>query len=271
MTFASRLKWAFLGGLGGSAALRYWQIRNQYSKSPCVAVLPFTGEIGSNYLQHGFWSTEVELEKAFSLSNLKAVCVVVNSPGGSAVQSDLIMHRIRALSRKNNIPVYSFVEDAALSGGYLIALSGDSIYANVNSQVGSIGAITEFFNVSQLLAQHGVHTETIASGDSKPGLFPFRPVTDAQLAAHQQNVCEVHENFVEVVKARRKGKLQASDNVLFQGSHWTGRRAAELGLIDGCASLHEVMEANYGDVRMVVLGSGSGLSHSLLGLIGGLI
>ena len=85
------------------------------------------------------------LERAFSVPGARAVALVINSPGGSAAQSHLIFKRIRALAEEKKLPVIVFVEDAAASGGYMIACAGDEIFADPSSIVGSIGVVSASF------------------------------------------------------------------------------------------------------------------------------
>ena len=111
--------------------------KSWFDRSPVVPVLRLSGAIGiSSPLSPGLnlSSLAEQIEKAFSVKNAKAVALQINSPGGSPVQSKLIFNRIRALAEENNIPVYSFVEDVAASGGYWLALAGDEVYADDSSR-----------------------------------------------------------------------------------------------------------------------------------------
>ena len=105
------------------------------------------------------------IEKAFSMRGAKAVAIQINSPGGSAVQSMLIYKRIRALAAEKGLKVYVFAEDVAASGGYLLALAGDEIYADPSSIVGSIGVITATFGLNELIAKIGVERRVYTAGD----------------------------------------------------------------------------------------------------------
>lgn len=87
---------------------------------------------------------EKSIDRAFDVKKVKprAVCLEVNSMGGSACQSNLIYNRIRSMAKENEIPVITFAEDAALSGGYWLALAGDEIFVDQNTFIGSIGALS---------------------------------------------------------------------------------------------------------------------------------
>jgi ClpP class serine protease len=95
---------------------------NWFKNTPKVAILEMKGKIGVG-CDLSFNKIRSSIDKAFSKSNLKAVCIVINSPGGSAVQSELIAEYLLLKSQKTGIPLFSFVEDCAASGGYLIACS----------------------------------------------------------------------------------------------------------------------------------------------------
>ena len=113
-----------------------------------IPVLRFSGAIGmSTPLRPGLaLSTSAgAIERAFSMRGAKAVAIQINSPGGSAVQSVLIYKRIRALAEEKGLKVYVFAEDVAASGGYLLAIAGDEIYADASSIVGSIGVVSASF------------------------------------------------------------------------------------------------------------------------------
>src|SRR5690606_2150862 len=110
--------------------------------APVVTVVRLTGPIGfSTPLSPGMTlsSAAKTLERAFAVKQAKAVAIVINSPGGSPVQSHLIFQRIRSLAEEHKKKVFVFVEDVAASGGYMIACAGDEIFADPSSITGSIG------------------------------------------------------------------------------------------------------------------------------------
>src|SRR4029453_11397406 len=102
-------------------------------------------------------------ERAFSMSNIKAVALAINSPGGSAVQSHLIFKRIRALADEKKGPVFAFVEDVAASGGYMIACAADEIICDTSSIVGSIGVVGGSFGLAKLIEKMRVEPRLYAS------------------------------------------------------------------------------------------------------------
>jgi signal peptide peptidase SppA len=219
-------------------------------RAPLVPVLRFSGAIGVvTPLKPGLSlsTSAAAIEKAFSMRGAKAVAIQINSPGGSAVQSMLIYRRIRALAAEKGLKVYVFAEDLAASGGYLLALAGDEIYADASSIVGSIGVITASFGVHELIAKIGVERRVITAGANKDTLDPFLPEKPEDVERVKAIQLDVHAAFIDLVKERRGAKIAASGETLFTGEFWSGKKALELGLIDGLADLRSKMRAIYGD------------------------
>ena len=220
---------------------------------PLVPVLRFSGPIGvSSPFKPGLALATVAsaIEKAFSMRGAKAVAIQINSPGGAAVQSTLIYKRIRALAEEKDLKVYVFAEDVAASGGYMLALSGDEIYADESSIVGSIGVISATFGFPGLMEKIGVERRVYTAGANKDVLDPFLPEKSQDVKRIKAIQEDVHRAFIEMVRTRRGDKLQKSDKELFTGEFWSGRTALELGLIDGLADLRSKMREVFGeDVR----------------------
>jgi signal peptide peptidase SppA len=238
-----------------------------FNRSPVVPVLRFSGPIGmATPLRPGLAIASVAgpIEKAFSLSKLPTVAIVINSPGGSPVQSHLIFRRIRQLAREKNKRVYVFCEDIAASGGYFLALAGDEIYADPSSIVGSIGVISASFGLNRFIERFGIERRVHTSGRDKGALDPFQPERPEDVARLQELQRDVHEVFTGVVRERRAGKLVGSEKELFSGAFWSAGRAVELGLIDGLADLRAKMQALHGDkvrLKAVPLSQGGLLSR----------
>src|SRR5262249_12679155 len=220
-----------------------------FNRGPIVPVLRFTGPIGMvTPLRPGLALATVAgpIEKAFHYSRLPSVAVVVNSPGGSPVQSHLIFSRIRQLAAEKGKRVYVFCEDVAASGGYFLALAGDEIYADPSSIVGSIGVISASFGLNRLMERYGIDRRVYTSGKDKGALDPFqpeRPEEIERLKAVQRNV---HGVFIGVVRDRRAGRLKGADEDLFSGTFWSATKALQLGLIDGIADLRSKMQQLHG-------------------------
>lgn len=220
------------------------------NSAPVVPVLRFTGAIGVvTPLRPGLSlaSSASAIERAFSMRGAKAVAIQINSPGGSAVQSMLIYKRIRALAAEKDLKVYVFAEDVAASGGYLLALAGDEIYADPSSIVGSIGVITATFGVNELINRIGVERRVYTAGKSKDTLDPFLPEKPEDVERIKALQSDVHRAFIDLVKTRRGAKIDKAGVDLFTGEFWSGSKALELGLIDGLSDLRTKMRETYGD------------------------
>lgn len=233
-----------------------------FQRTPVVPVLRFTGAIGmATPLRPGvsLATTAAGIERAFQMSKTPAVAILINSPGGSPVQSHLIYKRIRALAKENQKTVFVFCEDVCASGGYFLAVAGDEIYADPSSIVGSIGVISAGFGFEKLIDKLGVERRVYTSGERKMALDPFSPEQPDEIARLKILQADVHQTFIGIVKERRTGKLKAGDGELFSGEFWAGPKARDLGLIDGLSDLRTQMRARFGDkVRLPVVPFASG-------------
>ncbi|MGF1608090.1 MAG: S49 family peptidase [Kiloniellales bacterium] len=219
-------------------------------RPPLVAVLRLTGVIGSlGPLRSGLTlaGQAQAIERAFKMKRLSAVALSINSPGGSPVQSALLATRIRALADEKEIPVFAFTEDVAASGGYWLACAADEIFADENSIVGSIGVISSGFGLQELIKRIGVERRLHTAGERKAMLDPFKPEDPEDLKRLEAIQQDIHESFKEMVRRRRGAKLKADETTLFNGEFWTGKRARELGLVDGLGELRQVMRQRFGD------------------------
>jgi len=239
-------------------------------RPPTVAVVRLNGVIASGGRGRGTinLSTLAKLlERAFSARGARAVALDINSPGGSPVQSALIYGRIRALAEEKNLPVIGFAQDVAASGGYWLACAADEIFANENSIVGSVGVISSSFGLQGLLERIGVERRVHTSGDRKAFLDPFLPERTEDVERLKSLQAEIHESFRALVRERRRGRLKAEEDVLFSGEFWTGRRAKDLGLVDGLGDLRTVLRERYGKkVRLRVFGVEQGWLRRRFGI-----
>ncbi len=188
-----------------------------------------------------------DLEAAFTQPGAKAVALVINSPGGSPVQSSLIFKRIRALANEHELPVYAFVEDAAASGGYMIACAADEIYADEHSVIGSIGVVSSGFGFTGLIEKLGVERRVHTSGESKSMLDPFKPENPADVERLKALQAEVHKGFKDLVKASRGSRLKEETPGLFSGEFWVATQALPFGLIDGIGDIRGVLREKFGE------------------------
>lgn len=186
------------------------------------------------------------LKRAFAIKSAPAVAIVVNSPGGSPVQSRLIYQRIRDLADEHHKPVLVFVEDAAASGGYFIAVAGDEIIVDPSSIVGSVGVIMAGFGFVGTLEKLGIERRVHTAGNNKSTLDPFLPEKASDIERIKQFELDIHQVFIDHVKKGRGSRLKAPDDQLFTGEWWTGLRGVDLGLVDALGDLHGTMRQRYG-------------------------
>lgn len=213
-----------------------------------IPVVRLHGVIAAEQRQGRLNMATVEplLQRAFAIKSAPVVAIIVNSPGGSPVQSRLISKRIRDLADAHQKPVLVFVEDAAASGGYFIAVAGDEIIVDPSSIVGSIGVIMAGFGFVGALEKLGVERRVHTAGISKSTLDPFLPEKSSDVERIKQVELDIHQVFIEHVKAGRAGRLKAADEVLFTGEWWTGLRGVELGLADAVGDLYSTLQDRYG-------------------------
>jgi signal peptide peptidase SppA len=239
---------------------------------PGVAVVPvvrLSGLIGSvTPLRPGMSLAGVArtLERAFAMKNAKAVALVINSPGGSPVQSRQIYLRIRQLATEKNLPVLVFVEDVAASGGYMIACAGDEIFCDPSSIMGSIGVVGGSFGFQELIKKVGVERRLYTAGEHKAMLDPFLPENPDDVARVKALQREIHAIFIALVKQSRGTRLKAADDVLFTGEYWAGETSVALGLADSIGDLRSTLRTRYGEkVLMPVVAPATGLLSGLFG------
>jgi len=232
------------------AALREYVPQRFRGDRPVVPVVRLTGVVGfSTPLKPGLTLAGIArtLDRVFAVRNAAAVALSINSPGGSPAQSHLIFRRIRDLAEEKQRRVIAFVEDAAASGGYMIACAADEIIADPNSIVGSIGVVGGAFGFDKLIAKIGIERRLYTSGEHKATLDPFLPENPDDVARLKTLQREIHDDFIALVRSRRGDKLNGPENELFSGEYWTGRRALGLGLVDAIGDLRSTLRARFGD------------------------
>ncbi len=237
--------------------------------APVVPVVRLSGVIGAlTPLRPGLTLAGIAkmLERAFSMRNAKAVALVINSPGGSPVQSRQIYLRIRQLAAEKNLPVLVFVEDVAASGGYMIACAGDEIFCDPSSILGSIGVVGGSFGLQEMIKKIGIERRLYTAGEHKAMLDPFLPENPDDVARLKKIQREIHALFISLVKQSRNARLKGADDLLFTGEYWAGDSAVSLGLADAIGDLRSVLRARFGDkVATPVVAPAGGLLGGLLG------
>jgi signal peptide peptidase SppA len=239
---------------------------------PGTAVVPvvrLSGVIGAvTPLRPGMTLATVSrvLERAFSTRNAKAVALVINSPGGSPVQSRQIYLRIKQLAAEKKLPVLVFVEDVAASGGYMIACAGDEIICDPSSILGSIGVVGGSFGFQEAIKRLGIERRLYTAGAHKAMLDPFLPENPDDVAKLKALQREIHQIFIALVKESRGARLKGSDDTLFTGEYWAGETSIALGLADSIGDLRSTLRARFGEkVLTPVIAQPTGLLSSLLG------
>ena len=215
-----------------------------------VPVVRLAGPIGmATPLRPGISlaSVATALERAFSMKKAPAVVLLINSPGGSPVQSRLIHARIRTLAEEKRKPVLAFAEDVAASGGYMIALAADEIIADETSIVGSIGVLYASFGLDRLIERIGIDRRVHTAGERKLALDPFQPERPADVARLKALQRDIHETFIDMVRDRRGQLLRGTDRELFSGEFWSGKRALELGIIDRLGDARTILRERFGE------------------------
>jgi signal peptide peptidase SppA len=215
-----------------------------------VPVVRLSGVIGfSTPLRPGLTIAGIakSLDRAFGMRRITAVALVINSPGGSAVQSHLIHRRIRDLAAEKGVPVIAFVEDVAASGGYMIACAADEIVCDPSSIVGSIGVVGATFGFDEAIRKLGIERRVYTAGERKVMLDPFLPENPDDVARLKAIQHEIHDSFIDLVKERRGERLSDDEPNLFSGEYWAAKTALGMGLVDRLGELRAVLRERYGE------------------------
>tara|TARA_B110000914_G_C15427730_1_gene429814 strand:+ start:128 stop:958 length:831 start_codon:yes stop_codon:yes gene_type:complete len=195
-------------------------------------------------------SLEKQIERAFAGKKIAGVALIINSPGGSPVQSALISERIIELSKKNNIPVFAFVEDVAASGGYWLACAADEIFVMPASIVGSIGVISAGFGFVEVIKKIGVERRVFSKGENKGMLDPFQPQNSDDVKVITDLQEEIHQQFKDWVSTRRGNRLNVEvvkEEGIFEAKIFSGSKACEIGLADSIGELKQVMRERFNE------------------------
>jgi protease-4 len=205
------------------------------ASTPHTALVKIQGEIASG-AEGSAELVVAAMRAAFEDNGAQAVVLLINSPGGSPVQAGIIndeIVRLKALHRK---PVYAVVEETCASAAYYIAVGADSIYVDKASVVGSIGVLMDGFGFTNLMDKLGVERRLMTAGENKGFMDPFSPQTEKQRAFAQTMLDQIHQQFIQVVKAGRGTRLKETPET-FSGLFWTGQQAVEMGLADHLGNL----------------------------------
>lgn len=191
-------------------------------------------------------SLVTRLDMARKDTNVKAVVLRINSPGGSVTASDVMYREIRRFRDETGKPVVASFGEIAASGGYYISLATDHIVAHPTTITGSIGVIIPNVNISLTLTKFGVRTNNIVSGPNKAMGDPLSPPNLDHEQLFQAMVDQFYERFRTLVIERRSFAAQPIDaarvNDLTDGRVVTGADAIEAGLVDSLGSIHDAFD-----------------------------
>ncbi|CAM2011160.1 signal peptide peptidase SppA [Acanthopleuribacter pedis] len=180
------------------------------------------------------------LRKAREDKDVKAVVLRVNSPGGSAQASELILREVRLTKAEK--PIVVSMGSLAASGGYWISAYADEIIAEPNTITGSIGVFGLFFNFGELMTEHGVTTDVAATHNYAATGSAYRAMSQEELDFMQDIIDFIYEGFLDrVSEGRNLPREQVAE--IAQGRVWSGARAKELGLVDQLGGLEDALAA----------------------------
>lgn len=189
---------------------------------------------------------EKQISRAFSDKQSEGVLLVVNSPGGTAVQGLMLKNMIDEYKSVFGKRVVVFGEDILASGAYMASMSADKIYVTPSTITGSIGVIQQHFGATQLMDKLGVDARTIYSGEHKNRMSMYAPLIKGDEKKMSETTAKIHQHFIELVKQSRGEKLIGEDSVIFSGDFWVGTDAAKMGLVDGVSTLSEAIQQEFG-------------------------
>jgi protease-4 len=197
-----------------------------------IGVIPIEGIIGD--------SSDIiaEINDFADNSNIRAVVLRIDTPGGGVAPAQEIYQAVRELRKKKKVVVS--MGSVAASGGYLIAAAADRIVANPGTITGSISAVMHYANVEELLKKVGVSSSVIKSGKFKDIGSPARTMTEEERSLIQGIVDDIYDQFIRTVSENRKIPLSKVIR-LADGRIFTGRQAKELGLVDELGGLQDAV------------------------------
>ena len=198
-----------------------------------------------------------KLDIAADDSDVRAVIVRINSPGGGVTASDIMYRAMIRFRAKRRIPVVAIIEDVGASGGYYIACGADRILAHPTSVTGSIGVISQMLSLAGTLRMLGVETKAVTSGAMKDMGNPFKPLDDKDLAVVQTMIDAFYERFVGIVSASRTDLSAEQVRKLADGRIYTGQQAKANGLVDDLGYMDDAFElakvlAGVGRAKLVI-------------------
>jgi protease-4 len=225
--------------------------KGRSSSKPKIAVIYASGVITTGKSEEGLWSAETigsttmieAIRQAEKDDTVKAIVLRVDSPGGSALASDLIWNELK----RSQKPVIASMSDTAASGGYYISMAARKIYAEPGTLTGSIGVVGGKLAIGGTLGKIGITTEVISRGAHSGILSTDKPFSDSERQAMTALMKDIYDQFLDKALAGRHKagkKMTRSQLVKLAGGRvWTGRQAKENGLIDELGTLQDAIAA----------------------------
>lgn len=234
-------------------------------KTDLVGVVRLEGEIsaGSNA---GADEVIPVLDRVFRAPNVKAVVLLIDSPGGAPAESERINNFISQVRKEHDKPYLAVISNTGASAAYMVAAHADKIIAGKYSLVGSIGAVMAGWDVHKVLEKNDVAHHVFTSGPYKAMLNPFVPLDEANKAKATELVSTMGKTFADEIRQVRGAKLKKQD--FATGEVWNGTDALAIGLIDEVNTIDNYIRTNWPDVKVFEFGpKKEGKSFPALGFI----
>ena len=215
-------------------------------------------EASSGY-QHD--STMNYIDELMDDSNNKGILLYVDSPGGTVYESEELYQKLKEYKETTKRPIWDYMAHYAASGGYMVSMASDKIYANSNTTTGSIGVIMSGYDMSGLYKKLGIRYVSITSGKNKDS----SKFTDEQIAIYQDQINEAYEEFVNIVADGRDMSVEDVKK-LADGRTYTAKQAKNNGLIDEISlypDMKDAMSKKLGTSAFYEMESDEGLLQSL--------
>ena len=227
------------------------EIKNSKNK---IAIFYLNGEIYTDNSKNGDLTNSItpsgvqeKIDQIINNDEIKGVILRINSPGGSALASNIINSKIQNLKLKK--PVYVSIGDVAASGGYYIASAGDKIFADKESITGSIGVVSLIPNFQKTLKKLDVNLETIQKGEYADLYSLTQDFTEKDRQKIYDSSVRVYDEFVNVV-AKGRGKTSEYINTIGQGKVWLGEEGKNIGLVDEIGGLEATIASFSKDLKL---------------------
>ena len=225
------------------------RIEEQNQDKGTIAVIYAEGPIVYNEEAQGIYispdNMAEKLKELSKIKDLKGVVLRVNSPGGSALASEMIYQMLS----KINVPVYVSMSEVAASGGYYISMSGKKVFANDATITGSIGVVSMFPKFYNAQNKYGVTSNSISKGKYTDTFDPFVPLSTESRNKIIESMNATYDEFKSRVSKNRNMAPQVLENYA-QGKIWLGSEAKEINLVDGIATLDETIKILARDLNL---------------------